>query len=199
MSNPGIPICHTVGLKTVVAVLLGVGLPCAAAFGADKASVLDDSFTFSLGTYIVDTDTDVQLNGDAGEAGTPINWNKTFGEGSLTRIRFDGQWRFGDSQRHKLRGLWFDSDRSDSQTIDRDIEFGGEVFPVSTKLKGELKYQIFELAYEYAYLRRDTYELSASIGAYYVGFDSNLSAKVATTGTTSWTRHNRIMAARLFA
>jgi hypothetical protein len=186
MSNPRDSVRHAVKLEAVVAALLGVCLPCAAAISADKANVLEDSFFLSLGTYLVDTDTDLRLDGDAGEAGTPINWNKTFGEGSLTRARVDAQWRFGDSRRHKLRALWFTSDRSDSRTIDREIDFGGEVFPISTKVKGDLEYQIYELSYEYAFLRHDTYELSASIGAYYVGLDSKLSATISTPdgGTT---------------
>jgi len=182
MSKARSSIRRAAGLGTVVSALLGLGLPCAPAMGADDKDVLNQPFFVALGTYLVDTDTDLELNGRAGEAGTPINWDRTFGDGTLTRIRVDAQWRFGDSQRHKVRALWFDSDRSGSKTTDRDIEFGGETFPVSTKVKGELQYQIMELAYEYAFLRRDTYELSASIGAYYVGFDSKLSATVTVEG-----------------
>jgi len=154
---------------------------------ADKPNVLEDSFFIALGTYLVDADTDLELKGDAGESGTRIDWNRTFGEGSLTRIRLDGQWRFGDSRRHKLRALWFDADRSESATTDRDIEWGGETFPVNTKVKGDLSYQIYELSYEYAFLRRETWELSGSIGAYWVSFDSRLSATltVENGGTTT--------------
>jgi hypothetical protein len=152
---------------------------------ADKPDVLNDSFFIALGTYLVDADTDLELKGDAGESGTPIDWNRTFGDDSLTRVRLDGQWRFGDSRRHKLRALWFSSDRSESRTIDREIEWGGETFPVNTEVKGDLEYQIYELSYEYAFLRRETWELSASIGAYWVSMDSKLSATVTSGGGTT--------------
>jgi hypothetical protein len=154
---------------------------------ADKPDPLNDSFFIALGTYLVDADTDLELRGDAGEAGTPIDWNRTFGEGSLTRVRLDGQWRFGDSRRHKLRALWFDTSRSESATTDREIEWGGETFPVNTKVKGDLDYQVYELSYEYAFLRRETWELSASVGAYWVSMDSRLSARVTVEngGTTT--------------
>jgi len=174
MNKPRSSAKHPAGLGTAVFAVLGVALPCAPAMSADKSDPLNDSFFIALGTYLVDADTDLELKGDAGEAGTPIDWNRTFGEGSLTRIRLDAQWRF--AERHKLRALWFDSDRSDSTTTDRDIEWGGETFPVNTKVKGDLQYQIYELSYEYAFLRRETYELSASIGAYWVSMDSRLSA-----------------------
>ena len=187
MSKPRSSAGLTAGLGAAAFALLGAGLPCAPALGADKPDLLNDSFFIALGTYLVDADTDLELKGDAGEAGTPIDWNRTFGEGSLTRIRLDAQWRFGDSRRHKLRALWFDADRSDSRTVDRDIEWGGETFPVNTKVKGDLEYQIYELSYEYAFLRRETWELSASIGAYWVSLNSRLSATVTVEdgGTTT--------------
>jgi len=183
MNKPRSSIRHTAGLVSVVSAVLGVGLPCAPAMSADTPGVLNDPFNFALGTYLVDADTDLELKGDAGERGTPIDWNRTFGEGSLTRFRLDAQWRF--AERHKLRALWFDTSRSDSKTIDREIEWGGETFPVSTRVKGDLDYQIYELSYEYAFLRRETYELSASIGAYYVSLDSKLSATITSDGGTT--------------
>ena len=190
MSKPRISVKTTAGLGTALFAVLGVGLPCAPAMSADEPNVLEDPFIIALGTYLVDADTDLELKGDAGEAGTPIDWNRTFGEGSLTRFRLDGQWRFGDSERHKLRAMWFNTDRSESKTVDRDIEWGGETFPVNTKVKGELQYDIIELAYEYAFLRRDTYEISASIGAYYLGLDTKLSATV--TGGTGGTTERKV-------
>ena len=188
MSKPTRSIRHVAGLGAVVSALLGVALPCAPAMSADEPDVLNDSFFIALGTYLVDADTDLELRGDAGEAGTPIDWNRTFGEGSLTRVRLDGQWRFGDSRRHKLRALWFDSSRSESATTDREIEWGGETFPVNTKVKGDLDYNIYELSYEYAFLRRETWELSASIGTYWVSMDSRLSATLTVEGGGTTTR-----------
>jgi hypothetical protein len=145
-------------------------------FAGEAPSPLDARFALSLGTYLVDSDTDVTLDGRLREAGTPIDWERTFGDGSLTRFRFDGQWRF--AERHKLRALWFNSSRSNSRTIDEEIDWGGETFPVNAKVKGDLDYDIYELAYEYAFWRRETFELSASIGAYYASFDLSLSATV---------------------
>jgi hypothetical protein len=188
MSKPSRSIRHMAGLGPVVSALLGVALPCAPALSADEPNLLKDPFFVALGTYLVNADTDLELKGDAGEPGTPINWNRTFGEGSLTRFRLDAQWRFGDSERHKLRALWFSSNRSSNKTTDREIEWGGETFPVNTKVKGDLKYDIYELSYEYAFLRRETYELSASIGAYYVGFDSRLSGTITAEGGGTNTR-----------
>lgn len=175
MNIPGISIDMHAGLRGA-AMLLGATLACPTAMAADEPDVLSDPFIISLGTYLVNADTTLRIDGKAGDKGTSVDWDKTFGEGSLTRIRVDAQWRF--AERHKLKVLWFNTERSKTRTFDREVEWGDETFPVNAKVKGDINYDIYELAYEYAFFRRDTYELSASIGAYYAGFDASLSATI---------------------
>ena len=65
-----------------------------------------------------------------------------------------------------------------STTIDRDIEWQGETFPISTKVKGESKFNIIELAYEYAFMRGDNYELTGTAGIHYTDFSVSLAANI---------------------
>lgn len=167
---------------SVASAILGL-LPASAAWSAEAGHPLDDSFYVSLGTYIMSQDTTVRLDGKDGETGTSVDWDRTFADGTLTRFRLDAQWRF--AERHKLRALWFNSERSDSRTIDEEVEWGGETFPVDARVKGDISYDIYQLAYEYAFLRRESYELSASVGAYYAEFEASLSATITNPdGTT---------------
>lgn len=166
----------TSGACAALIVACVAGLPCAPAWSADSPNLLEDPFVLSLGAYLVNSDTSLRVDGKAGEIGTPIDWDRTFGGGDLTRFRVEAQWRFAD--RHKLRAMWFNSDRSASRTLDREIDWGDETFPVDTRVKGEIKYDIYELSYEYAFFKRETYELSASIGAYYAQWDASLSATI---------------------
>ena len=144
---------------------------------------LNDTFFVSLGTYLVNTDTTVRLDGTTQDSGTRVDWDRTFGDATATQFRVDAMWRF--AERHKLRALWFNTSRSSSRTIDEEIDWGGETFPVNSRVKGDVNWDIYQLAYEYSFLRRDTYELSASIGAYYAAFDSNLSATITNPGGTT--------------
>jgi hypothetical protein len=162
--------------------LLGVLALCPMAVLAEDApNLLTDPFYLALGTYIVETDTDVRLDGESGQ-GTNVDWEKTFGSGDVTRFRFDGQWRFAD--RHKVRFMWFDSSREAARTLDDDIEWGDETFPVSARVKSEFSFAVYELAYEYAILRRDNYEVSGSFGLHYTELDLELSAKAESSGGT---------------
>jgi len=163
----------------VWALLAALALGPMAAGAEDAPDLLTSPFYVALGTYIVETDTDVTLNGSAGE-GTRVDWENTFGSGEVTRFRLDGQWRFAD--RHKARFMWFDSSRDNSRTLEEEIDWGDETFPVSARTRAEFSFAVYELAYEYAFLRRDNYEVSGSFGLHYTELELTLSAKAETSG-----------------
>ena len=161
--------------------IAGLVLLPVAALCQDAPGALEDTFHVELGTFIVNTDTTLRLDGEAGEQGQEIDWEKNFGEGDAYRFRLDGYWRFAD--RHKLRAMVFSSSRSGSRTFDEDISWGGETFPASATVDGEAKFSIYELAYEYAFMRRESYELAASAGLHYADYEATLGATVTATGT----------------
>jgi hypothetical protein len=168
--------------RTAVCALLAVlGMSPLAAGAEDAPNLLTNPFYVALGTYIVETDTEVSLNGSSGE-GTRVDWENTFGGGDVTRFRIDGQWRFAD--RHKARFMWFSSSRSKSRTLEEEINWGEETFPVNAKVDGKFDFDVYELAYEYALLRRDTYELSGTIGLHYTELSLSLAAEAASSGGT---------------
>jgi hypothetical protein len=155
--------------------LLGTLALCPmAVLAGDAPNLLENPFYLGLGGYIVDTDTDVRLDGESGQ-GSNIDWERTFGGGDVTRFRFDGQWRFAD--RHKARFMWFNSSRDASRTLEEDIDWGDETFPVDARVDAEFSFDVYELAYEYAFLRRDNYEVSGSFGLHYTELDLTLSAR----------------------
>jgi hypothetical protein len=170
------------GVLGAIATIATGSLLGSAALADDSApSLLNDPFYLSLGTFILNSDTEVRFDGDTGR-GTPIDWERTFGGGDSTRFRVDGHWRFGDSDRHKVRFMWFNSSRTGSRTIDEEIDFGDEVFPVDAKVTGEFSFDIYELAYEYAFLKRDTYEIDGTIGLHLASLSMGLKAKEEDSG-----------------
>jgi hypothetical protein len=146
---------------------------------ADAPDVLSDPFQLSLGSFNLDTDTRVRLDGDL-NTGTYVDWENTFGGGDTTRFRVDGQWRFAD--RHKVRFMWFNTSRSKSSTLDEEIDWGDETFPVNATVDAEFDFDVYELAYEYAFLRRDTYELSGTFGVHYTELSLSLAAEASSSG-----------------
>jgi hypothetical protein len=161
----------------VIATALG-----ATAVHADEApNLLTDPFHLAVGTFIISTEPTVQLNGET-VRGDRVNFENVLGGGDATRVRLDADWRFGDSQRHKIRAIAFAMSRDRRKTIEEEIEWGGDTYPVNAELKAEIKFSVVELAYEYAFLRRDTYEVGGSFGLHYTTFDASLEAKRTSTG-----------------
>jgi hypothetical protein len=155
------------------AAIAALALVPLAAFGEDAPNPLNDTFNLALGTFILNTDTTVRFDGSAGQTGTPVDWENSFGKGDSTRFRFDGYWRF--AERHKVRALIFSSSRDGSKTLGRDVTWDGVTYPVDGTINGKFSFSIYELAYEYAFLRRDNYEVSGSFGVHYTDLAMSLS------------------------
>ena len=159
-------------------VLLAVSIGTARA-ESEEANLFENTFYVSLGTFIVGTDTRVQVNGQAA-VGDEIDLEKTFGVSDKQRFRIDGYWRFAD--RHKVRFLWFERSAQASRVLEDGIEFDGTIFPASTRVKLTNDFAVYELAYEYVVLQRPNFELSGSFGLHYAEFSAELDGKASPIG-----------------
>jgi hypothetical protein len=147
---------------------------------ADDRGPIDQDFQMSLGVYFMSFDTQVRLDGQVTQTGTDVNWENEFGLKDADRFRVDAQWRF--ARRHKLRLMYFENNRSHSTVLTRDINFGDTTFPVSLEVGARLDTRIIELAYEYAFLRRENLELSGSFGIHNLRVEAGLGGKLSTPG-----------------
>jgi hypothetical protein len=154
-----------------------------AALADDAPNLLKDPFQVAIGTFAISSEPTIQLNGQA-STGDRVNFDEAIGGGDAQRVRLDGTWRFGDSEKHKLRLVAFSMSRDNSRTFDEEIEWGDDVYPVDARIDAEFKFSVVELAYEYAFLRRDNYELGASIGLHYTTMEASLKAKAEFSGGT---------------
>ena len=115
----------------------------------------------------------MRVDGNGIEA-TPVNLEHGLGIMTHSSVRPDGYWRF--FTRHKVRVMYFNQDRSASRTIDTQIEFQGQTYPVNSTVSTSLDTRVIEVVYEYAFLRGKRYELSSSAGLHNLTFELALSA-----------------------
>jgi len=156
--------------------VLALGLILA---GAVQAGPLDDTFDLSLGAFILSTKTTVRADGSPApgapvEIGTPIDVERQLDISDRASFRLDGYWRF--LERHKLRVMYFDENRSGDKTITDEIVFRGQTYPVNTQISTRFDTVVAELAYEYAFLKGEHYELAGSIGIHDLTFKLQLTA-----------------------
>lgn len=151
-------------------VALALVLPATAGAGPN---LLTDPFQLSLGTFILDVDPSVRLDGET-QTGTDVDWKRAFGFGDAARFRIDGAWRFSD--RHKLRASWFSDSRDRTASFDREVAWGDETFAVDAEVRGSLDFDIYQLGYEYSFQQTSRYELTASAGLHVTDIRAALAA-----------------------
>jgi len=161
-----------------IALLSTLLLPAIAA-AADERGPIARDLNADLGGFFMDFDTDVRLDGESGP-GDEVSFRDDLGLTDQDLFRIDAFWRFAD--RHKVRLMYFDYNRANNRTLSRDIEYGDTTFPVNADARGEVDEQIFEIAYEYAFLQRDDLELSGSIGIHDIRIKASLEADVTSPG-----------------
>jgi hypothetical protein len=142
--------------------------------------LLNDRFIFSAGLFLVGTDISASLNGQS-TTNPAIDFNETVGrDNNATRGRIDAMWRF--APKHVARFVYFNYNATKSRVIDRDITFGDTTFNAGGNFSANTKFSVYELDYEYAFLKRPDYEVAASFGVHFTDLKLNLSGTGTVTG-----------------
>jgi hypothetical protein len=167
--------------------LLALLIGSSVATHAGENGPLDERFSIGLGAFFMSSDTSVRADAfESDDIGTPFNFEDTFGLDDDNVFRVDASWRMAD--RHVLRAMYFQSDRSRTAVLDRDIEFGDATFPLNAEVRGDFFFDITELAYEYVFANGDRYQLGGSFGIHNAGFRIGLRADLASPGGSASTR-----------
>ncbi len=147
--------------------------------GGPAQTLLDGTVVANLGGFVLGTNFEANLNGQS-TTNPNIDFDKTFGNGSdQTRIRGDVLWRITPD--HHLRFLYFDDSTTRTKVIDSDLAWGDNVFAAGGEVKAKTGFKIAELAYEYAFIRQPTFELSGSLGVHYMDVAIKLSGNATVT------------------
>lgn len=125
----------------------------------------DDRFSVSLGAFITNRDTDTRLDSATLGTGTVIDFETDLGlESSDSVVRLDGHYRF--SRKHRVNFSVFDLSRDSSKAIQRDIQFGDEIFAIDTAVNANFDLAIYKLAYTYSFMQRGNGYAGVTLGAY---------------------------------
>ncbi len=154
------------------AVLLAAVAPAA---HADPGNPLNDRFNFQLGGFLLSTETTLRVDGGL-RTGTEINSERDLGLKDSDRFRLDGYWRI--APKHKIRVMYFDTKNEADKTLTRDIVFDGTTYTANLDVHSKVETTVAELAYEYTFLKRDTYDLSGSFGIHNLKFSTSLTGEL---------------------
>lgn len=146
-------------LSTPFALALGL-------FHALPAQAATDDPRFTLRLGVMDIDSDNTLRGSGTVAGQAASFSEDFSLGGKEREpRVDGLFRISERQRLIFDYFKYDKDRR--ETLGEGISFGDTTVPADSFVKGELKYQVASLVYDYSVVDGDRFDLGLQLGAEY--------------------------------
>ena len=158
-----------------------LGVAHAAEESGEERNPLQSKFIGDVGYFFLSTDMRVRVDGDtSGEVGSDIDYDDTFGIGDFDRFRADLLWRI--KPRHLLRAMYFQNNRHATRSIEREVNFQDETFPLGATVEARSDLTVAQLSYEYAFLRRETYELAGGIGIHYLDMGLSLGATLSAQG-----------------
>jgi hypothetical protein len=135
-----------------------------------------ERFSLSLGVFVTDRSSDVQLDGQIPGSGTPVDLEKDLGlDASTSAFRIDGYLRF--NERHRIDFSAFDLSRSASKRIQTEIEWDGTTYPVDVVVATNFDLTIYKLAYTWSFLRKDRNYLGLTAGLYIADVGTRLEAE----------------------
>jgi hypothetical protein len=145
------------------------GLLTANAVGAQEqfASPFDDHFRLTAGLLSASSETEMRLDADDGTPGTLVDAESDLGLRDQSE-QADVEAELRIRERHRVRFSYFRLDRSATQTIDRQILFGDEVFDAGDLVESRLDWREFSVTYGYTFLRKARVEIYGSFGLHLV-------------------------------
>jgi hypothetical protein len=154
------------------AVLLAALAP---AVHAEAGDPLSDRFNIQLGGFLLSTETTLRVDGEF-DQGTEIDSERDLGLKDSDRFRIDAYWRI--APKHKIRLMYFDTSNEADKTLERTIEFNDTIYNVGLDVHAKTQTQVTELAYEYTFMKRETYDLSGSFGIHNLKFQTSLGGEL---------------------
>ena len=145
----------------------------AAASSVPSQQFLNERVVLDVGIFVLGTTTKANLNGQS--VNNPeVDLNHTFGTGSdNSRFRVDGLWRI--TPRQHVQFMYFTNSVTRTRNIDAPIDWGDYQFQAGASVTAKNRVSVYELGYEYAFVRKPTFELAGSFGIHYTKASIGLS------------------------
>ncbi|WP_053990163.1 hypothetical protein [Mangrovimonas sp. TPBH4] len=133
-------------------------------------------FKISAGLFFPWNDTEVRVGStNFDDFGTTINLEDDLGFEKTTFSFFaNAEWRI--SRRSRLALDFFYLNRKSTYTLEEEIEFGDNVYPVDANLEAYFNMNIYRLYYSYTIFAKPKYEIGALIGAHVLFTDVGIKA-----------------------
>lgn len=167
---------------TAATLLLGMATAyTAAAAPAETAAtetipnnpILSDKFVFEFGGYFARTSTGASLSGSGGGVGAIVDFEDAFALEERKLVGIGGfAWRM--TERWRLDVEYFLLNRTGTRTLNSDITWGGETFPVGTTVDARYNFNDTRVTAGYSFFKRRDKELGIGLGLHVAGIKASV-------------------------
>lgn len=157
--------------------VLAAGMTFGGAPRLEAQAELFPTFSVRAGGFAVSNGTDVRLDAAAGDGiGTEIDFEKELGlDSDLNLLTVGLEWL--PLERHQFRVAYFRTGRSGSESLlDREIEWGDQVYPVGAEISGEFTSTYIELDWTWWLFKGDRGGFGPTLGVMYLDLSAGLAA-----------------------
>ncbi len=170
-------------VRTVLFISASLAASARAPADSPAEDLLNDRVVIALGGFIVSSTFNGSLEGSANTGEQNVNFDKQFGtDADQTRWRGEVLWRITPTQH--LRLSYFSNDVRRTRNLDQDLAWGDYTFVAGGEVTAETKFRVYELDYEFAFLRRPNYEVVAIAGMHLDDLTLKLSGDASLTVDT---------------
>ena len=137
---------------------------------------LQDRFFFGIGVFYPRTTTEAQLDSNRLGVGASVSFEQSLDmERSKAVPSFFGRWRFGE--RWRLDAEYFELNRSSERRLDRDLQWGDQVFAVNTSVATQFDFSDLRVSVGYSFFKRPDKELGVGLGLHMATYDVSLTGQ----------------------
>lgn len=126
-----------------------------------------DRFSVSLGGFIAGYNSGITFASKQLGLGVQIDVEDALGlKSSQLAFRGGAVYKFGKTLKHSVALGYFGITRSSKKTLEEELEFGDEVFPIGTEITSSFDLTILRTKYDYSFFQDDRVSLGASFGLF---------------------------------
>ena len=135
----------------------------------------DERWGLDLGWFASSFNTTMRLDSEELGIGTEVDLEDDLGlESDRGDFRLRGFYRF--NPRHSIQFGYTRWERTAERVIDREIQWGDEIYQVDALVSTELRADWYKLAYKWSFVNNDDVEVGASFGVSTYDFSAKLAA-----------------------
>lgn len=144
--------------------------------GPGQLPLGEERVKLDLGAFIIDVGTGATLTFSEADGGQKIDFEDDLGLSSSESVfRADGYWRF--APRHRLNVGYYAFNRSAETTLEIEIDWEDNVFPVGTEVDTEVDWELIPVSYAYSFYKTPKWEVAGSIGVHWFSMDASIESE----------------------